>query len=258
MNLLLLEPEEVAAGGRVRLDDRRAEHLRRVLKVEPGKRLRAGVIGGAKGQAEVLACSSETVELRLELETPRGHTPWADLILALPRPAVLHRLLQAAASFGLGRLHLVRSWRVEKSFFSSPALRPESIRKHLLLGAEQGMLTHLPEVQIHHRLLPVVEGFREERATGLRILAHPQTEACLESLYGDPETPGALAPAVLAIGPEGGWIDREVASFEDAGFQAVSLGSSVLRVETAVAVALGQIQLLRRQTRRRSNLLQTC
>jgi len=62
-------------------------------------------------------------------------------------------------------------------------------------------------------------------------------------------SPGALAdpprrvtePVVLAIGPEGGFIDREVETFRDIGFTEVSLGPRVLRVETAVAFLVGRL-----------------
>jgi RsmE family RNA methyltransferase len=51
---------------------------------------------------------------------------------------------------------------------------------------------------------------------------------------------------VLAIGPEGGWIEREVETFIARGFTPVSIGAPILRVEAAVASALGQLLLLQR------------
>jgi RsmE family RNA methyltransferase len=45
----------------------------------------------------------------------------------------------------------------------------------------------------------------------------------------------------LAIGPEGGFIAEEIASFENAGFQAVTIGERVLRVETAVAALIARL-----------------
>ena len=52
---------------------------------------------------------------------------------------------------------------------------------------------------------------------------------------------------MLAIGPEGGWIERELETFVERGFKPVSLGAPILRVEAAVAAALGQLLLLQRQ-----------
>jgi len=140
LNLLLLEPGEILDGA-VTLSGRRAEHLRKVLKAEPGRRLRVGVIDGGTGFAEVLAVTAGgEVELAVEVEEtpPDAETPSVDLIVGLPRPQALHRVLQNAAAMSVRRLYLVNAWRVEKSYFSSPSLRPETVRRHLRLGAEQG------------------------------------------------------------------------------------------------------------------------
>ena len=71
-----------------------------------------------------------------------------------------------------------------------------------------------------------------------RLLAHPHAPS-IEAVAGK-------GPAVLAIGPEGGWIERELATFAERGFIACSLGAPILRVESAVSVALGQLMLLDR------------
>ena len=59
----------------------------------------------------------------------------------------------------------------------------------------------------------------------------------------------ASAPTTLAIGPEGGWIEREVETFAARGFAIVALGDAVLRTEAAVAGALAQLALLARVRR---------
>src|SRR5436190_1508737 len=72
----------------------------------------------------------------------------------------------------------------------------------------------------------------EMRVTLDRV-AHPHAQA---------ECPRAVEGAVmLAIGPEGGFIAEEIASLERIGFQAVSIGARVLRVETAVAALIGRL-----------------
>ena len=73
----------------------------------------------------------------------------------------------------------------------------------------------------------------------IKLVAHPGAPPI------EVAEPGEL-PLVLAIGPEGGWIAREVETFVARGFTPVSLGAPILRVETAVAAALGQLLVLRR------------
>ena len=254
MNLLLLEEDELDASGHARLSGRRAEHLCRVLGVEPGDHVRAGILGVGKGRAEVLAVGQAAsgrglgVELRLDLPFPPSApaTLALELVVALPRPQALKRVLEAAATFGVSRLDLIRAWRVEKSYFHTPVLEPERLRRHLLLGAEQGMHVALPEVGLHRRFVPFVETLGERQRKPLSLIAHPTAAAPIEGLAAEI---AAAAAVEIAIGPEGGWIDREMDSFIGAGFHPVRLGPWVLRVETALVAALAQIDLLRRTPR---------
>jgi RsmE family RNA methyltransferase len=250
VNLLLIEPGELAENGRVRLAGRRGRHLLRVLGAEPGRRLRAGVLGGATGSAEVLAVDGESVEVRFEPGPGPEEAGGVDLVLALPRPKALRRILRLTATMGVRRLDLVNAWRVEKSFFDSPVLEAGSIRRELVLGAEQGGTTRLPEVAVHRLLMPFLGALAEKGTDeGPRLLAHPGApdpiEAVLEAVLG--AGPRPLLDPLLALGPEGGWIDRELASFEGLGFRPVTLGRWMLTTEAAVAVALGQVALLLRR-----------
>ena len=192
------------------------------------------------GGGRVLAAAAGEVTLAVEVGGEAPPAPSVDLIVGLPRPAMLHRVLQTAAAMGVGRLDLTAAWRVEKSFFSSPSLAEDAIRRHLLLGAEQGMTTRLPEVRLRRLLVPFVRELEGRLDPPHRLLAHPGAPL-LEEVF--PPAPGRIE---IAIGPEGGWIDREVETFRRAGFVPFSLGPWILRVETAVTAALAQAELLRR------------
>ncbi len=253
MNLLLLEPGEID-GGVARLAGRRAEHLCRVLGVEPGREVRLGVVGGGVGRGRVLEVAGGEVELAVEVTGPPTAASGVDLIVALPRPQALKRILQVAATLRVDRLDLVNGWRVERSFFSSPLLADDQLRRHLLLGAEQGMTTRLPEVRIRRFLVPFVRRLGERPEPVVRLLAHPAADEPIEAgLAGDDRpTAGCRPPVAIAVGPEGGWIDREVETFRQAGFRPVCLGPWILRVETAVTAVLAQLELLRRSAGPRS------
>jgi RsmE family RNA methyltransferase len=242
VNLLLLEPAE-ADGGRVRLDDRRAVHLRDVLKVTPGATVRAGVIGGGVGRAEVMSDDGRAIELALTLDAEAPPPMPVDLILAMPRPKVLSRALETAAAFGVRRVDVVNAWRVDKSYLDSPRLEPASLAAHLRLGAEQGVTTHLPVVELHRRLMPFLDARHPPgAAAATRFLAHARGGALVEVAWRAAAGP----PITLAIGPEGGWIERELETFAARGFAVVALAAPVLRVEVALAAALGQLALLLR------------
>lgn len=235
MNLILVEPEELQADGTVRLTGRRARHAHEVLAAAPGEQLRAGVLGGRMGQAEVLASSEDALSLALRLDADPPPPPPLQLLVALPRPKVLRRVLQAVAAMGVKRLVLCGSYRVERAYFGSPALAPEAIRAELVLGLEQGRDTILPEVQVRRLFKPLVE---DELAALLpapcRLLAHPVAPPRL------PPPPPAGDVAV-AIGPEGGFTAYEVQLLQAHGWAPFSLGERVLRVDAAVSFAAGTV-----------------
>src|SRR5690606_7415703 len=109
---------------------------------------------------------------------------------------------------------------------------------------EQGGFTHVPKVALHPRLMALLEHPPGWPDDALRLVAHPRAGVPLEAALA----PGDRRPVVLAIGPEGGFIDRELATFAARGFQPVSLAAGVLRTEHALVAALAQIELLARLT----------
>jgi RsmE family RNA methyltransferase len=239
VNLLLIDASELAADATCVVRDRRAAHLRDVLGVAVGAQVRVGVVGGATGSARVTRLDDDGVALAVEIGDAAPDVLPVDLVLAVPRPKALARVVEIAASFAVRRISVTNAWRVDKSYLRSPRLAPDALAHHARLGAEQGATTRVPAVDVHRRLMPLLDA-RWPGAAGsaTRLLAHPGAPPI--------ETAGDLADVVLAIGPEGGWIAREVDTFVARGFQPVSLGAAILRVEAAVAAALGQLVLLRR------------
>lgn len=237
MNLLLLEAADFEAPGRVSLQGRRADHVRQVHRAVAGDRLRVGLIGGGMGEALVAEVSPSQVVLDVataDLATPPPAKQPVILLLALPRPKMLKRILQMVTTLGVEELVLLNSYRVEKSFWDSPWLAPEAVREQLVLGLEQARDTVLPRVTLAPRFKPFVEDVLPGLMAGRRgLLAHPGTgTACPADVRG---------PLLLAIGPEGGFIPYEVERLREAGLEACDLGSRILRVETAVAVTLGRL-----------------
>ena len=234
MNLLLLHEADFIAVDRVRISGRRLQHLNTVNKASVGQTLRAGRLGGLQGQATLLSINSQVAELQINLqEQPPAKLPLT-LLLALPRPKMLRRTLQTIASMGVDKLVLINSYRVEKSFWQTPFLKPEALMAELILGLEQARDTVLPEVILAKRFKPFVEDELPALVANTQgLIAHP----------GDfPECPRGLnEPTTLAIGPEGGWIPYEVDLLIKAGLQPVQLGERILRVETAVPALLGRL-----------------
>ncbi|MFN2288411.1 MAG: 16S rRNA (uracil(1498)-N(3))-methyltransferase [Chromatocurvus sp.] len=234
MNILLFTPQERIAGTtEIRVCGRRSAHLRSVYGAAPGKRLRAGEIGGDIGEATLLSLDGDGVTLSFNALKASPPKRPLTVVLALPRPKMLRRMLRTVAESGVREVHLINAQRVEKSFWQSNLLTAEAIEGYLLSGLEQSMDTVLPAISLHRRFRPFAEDRLPGLATGRRaLLAHPGASVPCPA-DGDADT-------LLMIGPEGGFIDFETALAQRAGLQPVSLGDRILRAETALAAMLGR------------------
>lgn len=242
MNIILIDPAEVS-NQRVILRDRRSEHIRNVLGAAIGATLRTGLINGPMGSSTVISITADAVELATSHHGPPPERPATDLILALPRPIMLKRIFSQAATFGVRRIYLINASRVEKSFFSASLLEEKNYYPLLLHGLEQAVDTMVPGVSIHKRFRPFVEDLlpRLVNDCPVRLAAHPGSFPLLPQTVALPLT----ERIVMAIGPEGGWVDFEIDMFRAVGFQPFSMGRRILRVDSAVPALLAQLNLLR-------------
>lgn len=233
MNLLLFPPT-ANDNGNVVISGRQCDHLKNQLKVAVGNSVRVGETGGNMGNGEVVAITTDSITLKVQLTTaPPAPLP-IKLILALPRPKMLRRILQTVASLGIAELHLINSFRVEKSYWQTPWLESSALEEQLLLGLEQCCDTTLPSLHQHKRFKPFVEDLLPDIMANTRpLIAHP---------YCQTPCPVAVNEALtLVIGPEGGFIPYEVEKLIQCGFEPVTLGARILRVETAIPVLVSRL-----------------
>lgn len=223
----------LAAGAAATLDEDAAHHLR-VRRVAEGDRLRAtdgaGVL--ATGVLARLGKRDATMEVhRVErLEPP----PPVTLLAPIADRDRMLVLAEKACELGLRRWRPVR-WQRSRSV--SPRGEGEAfatkVRARMIAALVQSGGAWLPEVEPEADVADVAP------AAGERAL--------LLDAAGAPLL--ALAPAagavLLALGPEGGVEAAERDRLLDAGFSLASLGTAVLRFETAGIVALGALQAAR-------------
>jgi RsmE family RNA methyltransferase len=240
MNLLLLEAGEVDAQGVARLGGRRLVHANEVLRAQASDKLRVGMRDGNVGDGEVLSIDARELVLRVALAQPPPARPGVDLLLGMPRPKVLKRVLPALASLGVDRIVLVNAATVEKSYFATPLLAPESVAELFSLGLEQSRDTVAPTLFVEPLFRPFVEDRLDVLfpAPSLRLLAHPASDAPLrEFLTGRSE----IGRTLLAVGPEGGWVPFELELLAARGFTRISLGARPLRTEVALPALVGAL-----------------
>jgi 16S rRNA (uracil1498-N3)-methyltransferase len=235
MNILLFNVNELSSSGHLHITDpRRQAHLTSVIRPNKGDTLRVGQINGRTGLGTIINHTEQETWLAITLNQ-NSPTPLAlKLLLAVPRPKMMRRILQTCATLGVSEITLLNSAKVEKSFWQTPVLQPLNIYHHLILGLEQAGTTQLPLVHKAELFKPYVEDQLNHWAGhSRRLVAHPR--------QAQPCPPPNLQATTLAIGPEGGFTDYEVDKLVEQGFTPFSLGPRILRVETAIPVAISRL-----------------
>ena len=231
MNIVLLDPTDWIEDNVALLRERRARHIREVLKAQVGDSVRVGLLGELVGQAVIEAVDAQSVRMRVSLSDPPPARHRFELVLALPRPKMLRRILRQCAEFGVSDLHLIQSARVDKSYWQSPLLQPTQLQQALGEGLERSRDTIAPRVYQHRRYRPFVE----DRLPGL-CAGRPCWLADRDAATALADAPGQ--PAVVMIGPEGGFVPFEIQLAESVGARRVSLGPRILSVDTALVTVL--------------------
>lgn len=234
MNLILLEPGDYIDSQHVRLHDARFRQILQVHGSQLGDQVRVGELNGLMGSACITELNDQAVTLAIELVQPPPAKLPLTVVLALPRPKMIRRIFRSLAELGVERLIVINSYKVEKSFWQSPALHPDNIRQYLVEGLQQAKDTILPQVHFHKRFKPFVEDQLPSIIEGNRaLIAHPGLgERCPHQLN---------ERIILAVGPEGGFIPYEVEKLQAIGFEGVDLGERILKVENALTTLIAKL-----------------
>jgi len=228
-------------------DEQQVTHIKEVLKSKVGDSITIGEMGGNIGKATIVQINTKEVllsDVTLDKKPPAKLD--LTVILALPRPKVLRRLIMDMTSLGVNKLIIVNSYRTQKSYWQSPLLN--RIDEFVFEGLQQAIDTVPLEVELQKRFKPFVEDdFPALKEQGDAVIAHPYAtqswKAYLDALKSKSSHENShknVMPKVLCIGAEGGWIDYEVQLLCKHGCTSVSLGARILRTETVVNVLLGQ------------------
>ncbi len=243
MNIILFN--EYPNDGFIPVADERAKHIVEILKLKVGDEFRMGIVNQSEGKAKVEAISLEGVKISYEsISSPELYP--VTLLCAQVRPICMKRILREAVSLGVGRIILTGSDTGEKSYLSSNLYKTDEYKEYLLDGAMQSSHAGIPQVFFTNSVdgaLNLIKdiGMKEDEKCSLIVLDNVVGAVPLS-------TSAIKKSAVLAIGPERGWSQRERNLFVANGFAPMLLGSRVLRTETAcsagVAVLLSRMKFL--------------
>lgn len=233
MNIVLLDPRQTQAALWSITSKRQLGHLQQHVKIQVGDTLKVGIRGGKRYCCEVISVAEQAIQVKALYEENVPKKLPVTLIVAMPRPKVLRRLIMDSVTLGVEKIILLHSYRVDKSYWQSPFL--QQLEQYITLGLEQAGDTIAPEIEIYKRFKPFVED----------VLPHLMSAECpayVAHPYAETTMPFALEhPCSIVIGPEGGFIPYEIELLVNNGCQAVSLGNRILRTETVIAYVLGRL-----------------
>ena len=236
MNSLLILENELVADNKAVISGKRKDYLIDRHQIKAGLTLRGGLRNALLGKVTIEKLSAKEIEISLDLSKAPPQRLAIDLIVAVPRPQAVKRLLYFAAISGLRSLSFIRTERVHKSYLSSKALSQEGIEQKLIEGLEQAVDTVMPEVKVipfFKEFLASLGSFdplKEQRLLCCTV----NTAMSLDGLLGDQQ----ISSYKLAIGPELGWNQFEIASLSAAGFKQLSLGERIFPVDLAATTAI--------------------
>ncbi|MCL2277079.1 MAG: 16S rRNA (uracil(1498)-N(3))-methyltransferase [Treponema sp.] len=239
MNIILFEEYEL--GRSLPRRDARTVHILKVLHKKPGDEFEAGIIGGARGTGIIEKINFDgSVNFTLNCFDPPPERLRLRMAVSFVRPIQMRRLLRDLSNIGVSFIDIFTADTCEKSYRDAKLLTDGGSRAALLEGAVQARDTTLPCLTLYESADMWIEKRPWEKTSEKRVplLIAMDNERAEGSIFNITQT---SRPAVIAIGPERGWSDRERTLFEKAGFLRLSMGERALRAETACTAAAALI-----------------
>ena len=258
MNMILFE--ESLHDNVIPMQDERAKHILNILKLKNGDTFRMGIVNESEGTATIKDIGLDGIAVEYHVECKPKLYP-VTLLCAQVRPICMKRILREAVSLGVERIVLTGSDTGEKSYLSSNLYRTGEYKEYLLDGAMQSCHAGVPQVVFSNTVDGALKalGIVTDKASIMDKTDVSESSSfreaaliMLDNVVGAVPLSGVdlkgVDKAVLAIGPERGWSDRERSLFLRGGFAPMLIGSRVLRTETAcsagLAVLLARMGLL--------------
>ena len=216
------------SGDRAALVGAHAEHLARVLRARVGQEFDISA-GGRVRLGRIARVTPQRVEFDLAEDVPASAAAHIHLYLAVFKFDRFEWAVEKATELGVARIVPVTARRTDSHLAAAAAKRVERWRRIAREAAEQSRRTSPPEIAEPVKLRAALA-----EAGGTRIVLDESGQGTtLKDALAS-----AAEPVLLAVGPEGGWTDDELKQFGESGWTSASLGSGILRAETAAIAAL--------------------
>lgn len=227
----------LAVGQQQALDETAANHVVRVLRMQPGQSLVLFNGDGQDYEAVLDQVGKRDASVRIESATPVTSESPLRITLGqvISKGDRMDYAVQKSVEMGVSAIVPLVSERCDVRLKGD---REDKRVRHwqqvACSAAEQCGRARVPEIAAIENLTDWLQQLPEH---DLGLVLHHRTDQSLADL----PRPGHL---LLLIGPEGGLTEEEIAAAEAAGFKATTLGPRVLRTETAPIVAMSVCQWL--------------
>lgn len=235
MNICLFKQEEINQP--LSIKDERGEHIIKILHKKEGDIFSAGIINGKAGLAVITKIDEQGIHFSFKSETEGKPLYPLKMIIGLPRPIQLKRLLRDIAALGVCEVHLTGTELGEKSYMQSNLVEHGTAYQMLVDGTVQAASTHVPELYLHKTLPECLSYIEEKSGSNELKLCLDNVNPCgslMNVLQNQKEKPESI---IAAIGSERGWTQKERELLEKAGYLRVGMGPRVMRTETAATVS---------------------
>jgi 16S rRNA (uracil1498-N3)-methyltransferase len=226
------------SGDRASLVGAHAQHLAQVLRGRVGQEFDIAT-GDSVRRGRILSITSGRIEFELGEVIPAAKIPNLIIILSIFKFDRMEWAIEKCVELGVGRIVPVAAQRTEAHLAKAAEKRVERWQRIALQASEQARRASAPEISAPQSLPAAVAAARGNRI----VLAESEEQMSLKEAL---QTPNSLREITLAFGPEGGWTESELKLFHEAGWRPASLGSTILRAETAViaaaAITLAELQ----------------
>lgn len=228
-------PQLPPVGSEFTLDPTSARHLY-VLRIEPGAMLVCFDPTSRQAQVELVSLQEGRAVCRVLRETEAPATvARIVLVQCLPKGPKIDLGVRMATELGVEAIHLASS---ERTIVRPDAHRSEARHKRLgRIAQEAAQQAQRSQVLDIVPTAPLLEVAARAPATARKIVFWESSDSSLD------EAPGwqDVSEAWIVVGPEGGLSPHEIQGLEHLGYTAHGLGQTVLRVETAVPVAIALV-----------------
>jgi 16S rRNA (uracil1498-N3)-methyltransferase len=218
------------SGSRAVLVGDHARHLVQVLRAKVGQEFDIST-GNDVRRGRITGIHPDRVEFEFEFGDVILHPSQTAItvVLSIFKFDRMEWAIEKCTELGVARIIPLMAARTESHLASAAPKRLERWRRLAHQASEQARRISPPEIADPIKLPEILVA-----GTGMRIVL---SEAEHDSMLKDAVQPGADA-VTLAFGPEGGWKEQELAAFANAGWKAASLGTTILRAETAIIASV--------------------